>query len=126
VTGAGGGSTTGTGGSTTGTGGSTTGTGGTGGCNCPTNEICQPGTTTCVCSQTDAEACASIACGTTTNSCNQTVQCPDTCPSGFICNTSTNSCTKLCTTGTGGIIISPVGSGGAVLESPDICTGPVN
>ena len=67
-------------GGTTGSGG-VVGSGGSSGCTCPDpNEICQPGTTTCICSQSDSMACATVTCGTVTNLCNQTVQCPEQLP----------------------------------------------
>jgi hypothetical protein len=105
ITGKGGsGGSTGGSGGVTGSGGvPTTGSGGGGGCNCPANFVCPPGTTTCVCSQTDAEACASVACGSTTNLCQQTVSCPNTCPVGYSC--FNNFCRQLTTTGCGGDIV---------------------
>ncbi len=144
TTGAGGSPTTGAGGSpTTGTGGTTgkggtsgttgaggtgavtgaggvIGTGGGGGCACPTNFVCMPGTTVCVCSQTDAEACASVACGSTTNLCQQSVSCPNTCPVGYSC--VGNFCRQLTTTGCGGdIVATGTGLVAGSSAAPPVC-----
>jgi hypothetical protein len=79
-----------------------------------------PGTTTCVCSQSDAQACANIACGQTTNSCNQTVNCPNTCPVGYSC--VGNICQQLTTTGCGGsIVASGTGLVAGSSAAPPIC-----
>jgi hypothetical protein len=127
VTGAGGLPTTGSGGAgglggVTGAGGlPTTGSGGGGGCVCPAGFVCMPGTTTCVCSQSDTDACASVACGSTTNSCGQTVNCPNTCPVGYSC--LGNLCKMLTTTGCGGDIVA-TGTGlatGASAAAAPIC-----
>jgi hypothetical protein len=99
----------------------TTGSGGGGGCVCPAGFVCMPGTTNCVCSQSDTDACANIACGTTTNTCNQTVTCPDTCGVGFSC--VGNLCKQLTTTGCGGDIVA-TGTGlvaGTSAAPPIIC-----
>ena len=89
-------------GGTIGTGGFV-GSGGSTGCACPANYVCQPGTTTCICSQSDAAACSGVACGSVTNICQQTVLCTDTCPTGYAC--SGNNCKQLTSTGCGGSIV---------------------
>ncbi len=95
-------------GGTLGTGG-VVGSGGGSGCTCPDpNEICQPGTTTCICSQDDTTACAGATCGTATNLCNQTVS-RRICPSGYVCDTSLNACRKLVVTGCGGSVSTGTG-----------------
>jgi len=108
-------------GGVTGTGGlPTTGSGGGGGCICPVGFVCMPGTTTCVCSQTDADACANIACGSTTNACQQTVNCPNTCPLGYSC--VGNFCQQLTTTGCGGSIVATgTGLAAGASAAPPIC-----
>ena len=98
------------------------GSGGSSGCNCPTNYICQPGTTTCVCSQSDVTACAANLCGTVTNICMQTVSC-GTCPSGYYCDTTLNACSKLIVTGCGGSVSTGTGLVAGTAAAP-IC--PVN
>jgi hypothetical protein len=90
-------------GGATGSGG--VGTGGGGGCNCPTNFICMAGSTTCVCSEPDTQTCSGVICGTVTNTCGQSVTCPDNCPSGEVCVASTNSCRTLTSTGCGGDVV---------------------
>ncbi len=48
--------------------------------------ICYVGCT----SMTVAQACSAVPCGTSTDGCGNTVDCPNTCPSGFVCDN--NSC----------------------------------
>ncbi len=106
-------------GGTLGTGG-VVGSGGGSGCTCPDpNEICQPGTTTCICSQDDTTACAGATCGTATNLCNQTVSC-GVCPSGYVCDTSLNACRKLVVTGCGGSVSTGTGLVAGTAAAP-IC-----
>lgn len=88
-----------------GVGGSPTGTGGTGStCICPANETCNANGA-CVCTQTDAQACAAagIGCGATKNTCGQTVTCK--CPASATCDLASGTCSITCLTGTGGSIL---------------------
>ena len=90
------------------------GSGGSSGCTCPDpNELCSPASGVCVCSQTDSEACMNLACGSTTNICNQMVTCPNNCPSGSSC--IGNLCRPIVTTGCGGSIA----TGGGLVAGTD-------
>ncbi len=84
---------------TAGTGGST-GAGGTTFCICARGYVCGAAGT-CVCAQSNAEACsaAAIECGSTTNSCGQTVTC--SCSLGTRC--VSGRCVLLCVTGAAGL-----------------------
>ena len=112
-------------GGTIGTGGivGSGGSGGGTGCACPANYVCQPGTTTCICSESDTTACSGVACGTVTNICQQAVTCPNSCPSGYYCDTTLNTCNKLVVTGCGGSVSTGTGLVAGTAAAP-IC--PVN
>jgi hypothetical protein len=67
------------------------------------------GSGACVCSESDAQACAraGIACGYVFNNCNQQVFCACKLV-GQMCDTVNNLCTSGCVTGTGGIITADI------------------
>ncbi|HVT10349.1 MAG TPA: hypothetical protein VHO67_22970, partial [Polyangia bacterium] len=98
--------------------GGVTGSGGATGCKCTNpNEVCDTVTGACVCSQSDADACAAskVSCGTTVvNACNQKVDC--VCPTGYLCNTSTYTCVSRCIGGTGGFLAA--GASDAIICPP--------
>jgi hypothetical protein len=96
------------------------GSGGSTGCICPANQICQSGSTICVCSEDDATACSGVPCGTVTNICQQTVSCPNSCPAGYVCDTTVNACRKLIVNGCGGSVSTGTGLV-AGTEAAQIC-----
>jgi hypothetical protein len=61
--------------------------------------------TACVCSESDAQACAraGVGCGNVSNNCGQQVFCACKIV-GQVCDTVNNVCMSGCVTGTGGII----------------------